>query len=69
MEKYLSVSLSGNRVVPAQQDDFDHAESGHKCVPDDPSCTQFKDKLKVRVRKDKSGNLILSVTEPETPKA
>jgi hypothetical protein len=67
MPKYFTVSLSKTQIAPTKKDDFEQAEQGHCCDPTECDCLRFRNRLKIRIRKDKRGNILLQVTTPRKP--
>jgi hypothetical protein len=63
-DQFLKLNLGTLAAGAVKPDIFDGADTSHECDPNTAGCMTFKDGMKVKVRRDKQGNLILKVTPP-----
>lgn len=69
MSQFIRILADGSGLKAASEDEFMHAESGHK-PPHIEAGVEFDDHHQVTVRRDpKTKDLILSVSRSEKPKA
>jgi hypothetical protein len=61
-DQFLKLNLKNMSTGTIRPEDFESADTSHDCDPTASGCMTFKDGMKVKVRRDKQGNLVLKVT-------
>jgi hypothetical protein len=62
--KFVKLNLDTLAAGTVSPEIFESSDTSHECNPNTAGCMTFKDGMKVKVRRDKQGNLILEVIYP-----